>query len=159
MSVMVETMGVSIIMPSVKCDLQSTISEQGILASAGFLGVVLSSHAMGFLADTWGRVRTLRFALILSFGATIISAFSVNIWMLIVFRFLCGFFISGCQACVFSLCGEFHGNRTRVRYVTLLSGFMPIALMYLPSKFYIDFVLQLQTSGGSLIFTNIFYIS
>ena len=134
MAVMVEIMCVSIILPSMQCDLVSTLTEQGILASSGFLGIVLSSHAMGFLADTWGRVRTLRLALVLASISTIISAFSVNIWMLIVFRFLTGFFISGGQACVFSLCGEFHGNKTRVRHVTLLSGFLPLALIYLPGK-------------------------
>lgn len=134
MAVMVEIMCVSIILPSMKCDLVSTITEQGILASSGFLGIVLSSHAMGFLADTWGRIRTLRLALILASISTIISAFSVNIWMLIAFRFFTGFFISGGQACVFSLCGEFHGNKTRVRHVTLLSGFLPLALIYLPGK-------------------------
>lgn len=134
MAVMVEIMGVSLIMPLVKCDLQSTLEQQGLLASSGFLGVVLSSHAMGFLADTWGRVATLRYAMLFSAISSIISACSVNIWMLIVCRFCTGFFISGGQACVFSLCGEFHGNKSRVRHVTLLSCFMCIAMMFAPGK-------------------------
>ncbi|XP_037938546.1 synaptic vesicle glycoprotein 2B [Teleopsis dalmanni] len=154
MSVMVEIMGVGLIMPSMKCDLESTVSEQGMLASAGFLGVVLSSHAMGFLADTWGRVRTLRYALILSAISTIISSFSVNILMLTVFRFLTGFFISGGQACVFSLCGEFHGNKTRVRYVTLLSGFLPLALIYLPFMSSIILPLQIDTTVLGMKFSS-----
>ncbi|KAH8373141.1 hypothetical protein KR200_000238 [Drosophila serrata] len=133
MGVMVEIMGVSLIMNQMKCDLQPTLDQQGILASAGFLGVVLSSHAMGFLADTWGRVTTLRYALSLASICSIVSAFSVNIWMLIVFRFLTGFFISGGQACVFSLCGEFHGNGSRVRHVTLLSGFLCLAMVFAPA--------------------------
>ncbi|XP_016967732.1 synaptic vesicle glycoprotein 2A [Drosophila biarmipes] len=133
MAVMVEIMGVSLIMNQMKCDLQPTLDQQGILASAGFLGVVLSSHAMGFLADTWGRATTLRYALCLSSVCSIVSGFSVNIWMLIVFRFLTGFFISGGQACVFSLCGEFHGNGSRVRHVTLLSGFLCVAMIFAPA--------------------------
>ncbi|XP_017061625.1 synaptic vesicle glycoprotein 2B [Drosophila ficusphila] len=133
MGVMVEIMGVSLIMNQMKCDLQPTLDQQGILASAGFLGVVLSSHAMGFLADTWGRATTLKYALCLSSVCSIVSGFSVNIWMLIVFRFLTGFFISGGQACVFSLCGEFHGNGSRVRHVTLLSGFLCMAMIFAPA--------------------------
>ncbi|XP_030378898.1 synaptic vesicle 2-related protein [Scaptodrosophila lebanonensis] len=133
MSVMVEIMGVSLIMPLVKCDLKPTITEQGVLASAGFMGVVLSSHAMGFLADTWGRTKTLRYGLGLAAISSIVSGFSVNIWMLIVLRFFVGFFISGGQACVFSLCGEFHGSVSRVRHVTLLSGFLCLAVMFAPS--------------------------
>nr|XP_036232073.1 synaptic vesicle glycoprotein 2B isoform X2 [Bactrocera oleae]XP_036232074.1 synaptic vesicle glycoprotein 2B isoform X2 [Bactrocera oleae] len=133
MAVMAETMGISMVMPMIKCDLAATQAEQGLLASAGYFGVVMSSHIMGFLADTCGRVRTLRYSLVLAAAATIISAFSVNTWMLIAFRFLNGFFISGCQACVFSLCGEYHSNRTRVRHVTLLSIFLPFALIFLPA--------------------------
>ncbi|XP_016974400.1 synaptic vesicle glycoprotein 2A [Drosophila rhopaloa] len=133
MAVMVEIMGVSLIMNQMKCDLQPTLDQQGILASAGFLGVVLSSHAMGFLADTWGRATTLKYALLLSSVCSIVSGFSVNIWMLIVFRFLTGFFISGGQACVFSLCGEFHGSTSRVRHVTLLSGFLCMAMIFAPA--------------------------
>lgn len=134
MAVMAETMGISMVMPMVKCDLSATQAEQGLLASAGYFGVVFSSHIMGFLADTCGRVRTLRYSLLLAAAATVISAFSVNTWMLIAFRFLNGFFISGCQACVFSLCGEYHSNRTRVRHVTLLAIFLPFALIFLPGK-------------------------
>lgn len=134
MGVMVEIMGVSLIMNQMKCDLQPTLNQQGILASAGFLGVVLSSHAMGFLADTWGRATTLRYALCISSVCSIVSAFSVNIWMLIVFRFLTGFFISGGQACVFSLCGEFHGTGSRIRHVTLLSGFLCMAMIFAPGE-------------------------
>ncbi|XP_012158711.1 synaptic vesicle glycoprotein 2B isoform X1 [Ceratitis capitata] len=144
MAVMAETMGVGMIMPLIKCDLTATQTEQGLLASAGFFGIVLSSHMMGFLADTWGRVRTLRYSLVLAATATIISAFSVNTWMLIAFRFLNGFFISGCQACVFSLCGEFHSNRTRVRYVTLLAIFLPFALMFMPAMALVILPLQID---------------
>lgn len=138
MAVMVEIMGISLIMPLVKCELLSTLEQQSLLASAGFLGVVLSSHAMGFLADTWGQVVTLRYALMLSALSSIVSALSVNIWMLIVCRFFTGFFISGGQACVFSLCGEFHGNGSRVRHVTLLSSFLCIAVMFAPGKWDAD---------------------
>ncbi|EDW62973.2 3-hydroxybenzoate transporter MhbT [Drosophila virilis] len=148
MAVMVEIMGVSLILPLVKCDLMATLEQQGILASSGFLGVVLSSHAMGFLADTWGRVATLRYAMLFSAICSVVSAFSVNIWMLIVFRFLTGFFISGGQACVFSMCGEFHGNKSRVRHVTLLSCFMCIAMMFAPAV--AIGILPLQLNGSLL---------
>lgn len=153
MSVMVETMGMSIILTFLKCDLNSTIAEQGILASSGFLGIVVSSHIMGFFADTWGRIKTLRTALICGFLTTVISAFSVNIWMLIVFRFLNGLSISGCQACVFSFLGEFHGQTTRMRYVTMLSMFLPIGLMFLPSMATVILPMQFAIDILGLKFT------
>ncbi|XP_041449927.1 putative transporter svop-1 [Drosophila obscura] len=154
MAVMVEIMGVSLIMNPMKCDLQPTIDQQGILASAGFLGVVLSSHAMGFLADTWGRVTTLRYALFFAAACSIVSGFSVNIWMLIVFRFLTGFFISGGQACVFSLCGEFHGNGSRVRHVTLLSGFLCLSMIFAPAMAIAILPVRIETIVLGLRFSS-----
>ncbi|KAH8267579.1 hypothetical protein KR026_007680, partial [Drosophila bipectinata] len=154
MAVMVEIMGVSLIMNQMKCDLQPTLSEQGILASAGFLGVVLSSHAMGFLADTWGRATTLKYALSLASVCSIVSGFSVNIWMLIVFRFLTGFFMSGGQACVFSLCGEFHGQGSRVRHVTLLSGFLCLAMVFAPAMAIGILPLRIETVFLGLRFSS-----
>ncbi|XP_055846219.1 synaptic vesicle glycoprotein 2B [Episyrphus balteatus] len=153
MAVMVETMGISIILPFLKCDLSSTISEQGLLASSGFLGIVISSHVMGFFADTWGRLKTLRTALVFGFITTVISAFSVNIWMLIVFRFLNGLSISGCQACVFSYLGEFHGQMTRLKYITMLSMFLPIGLMFLPGMATAILPLQFDYNVLGLSFT------
>ncbi|XP_054727900.1 synaptic vesicle glycoprotein 2B [Anastrepha obliqua] len=133
LTVMAEMTAVGIIMPLIKCDLAATQAEQGILASAGFFGVVFSSHIVGFLADTWGRLRILRCSLILAAIVTIISTFSVNTWMLITFRFLNGFFICGGQACVFSYIGEFHSNRTRVRHITLLAISLPLAFILSPA--------------------------
>ncbi|XP_055912605.1 putative transporter svop-1 [Eupeodes corollae] len=153
MTVMVETMGISIMLPFLKCDLSSTIAEQGFLASSGFFGIVVSSHAMGFFADTWGRIKTLRTALTFGFITTVISAFSINIWMLIVFRFLNGLAISGCQACVFSFLGEFHGNATRMKYVTMLSMFLPIGLMFLPGLATVILPLQFDFNVLGLSFT------
>lgn len=162
MTVMMETMGIGIMVPYLKCDLDSTIAEQGFVLSSGFLGVVVSSHMMGFFADTWGRVKTLRTALFCGFITTVISAFSVNTWMLIVFRFLNGVSISGCQACVFSFLGEFNSQKTRVRYITMLSMFLPIGLMILPCvamfilplKFSIDFIFLQFTSWRALLLMN-----
>ncbi|XP_036320092.1 synaptic vesicle glycoprotein 2A-like [Rhagoletis pomonella] len=154
MAVMAETMGIGMIMPLVKCELEASQAEQGLLASAGFFGIGLSSHMVGFLADTAGRVRTLRYSLTLAATATIISAFSVNTWMLIVFRFLNGFFISGCQACVFSLVGEFHSNKTRVRYVTLMAIFLPLALVFLPALGLVILPLQFDSVIFGMRFTS-----
>lgn len=40
----VENVNVSYIMPNAKCDLNLTISQQGILSSVSFLGIVSTSY-------------------------------------------------------------------------------------------------------------------
>lgn len=137
-----EITGIGLIMFPAKCDLQFTLAEQGLLGSAGFIGITASSHLMGFLADTCGRVRSLRTMLLISLCTSLISTMSVNVWMLFTFRFLTGMFISGCQPCVFTLVGEFHGSRTRVRHVTMVSILLPAGLIYLPGNISLTFHLD-----------------
>lgn len=134
MACITEITGLGLIMFPAKCDLKFSLEDQGLLASAGYMGVTVSSHFSGFLADTWGRVRSLRTMLLISLCTSLISTMSPNVWMLFVFRFLTGFFISGCQACVFSLVGEFHSSRTRVRHVAMVSIFLPTGLVFLPGN-------------------------
>uniref|UniRef100_T1GGW1 Major facilitator superfamily (MFS) profile domain-containing protein n=1 Tax=Megaselia scalaris TaxID=36166 RepID=T1GGW1_MEGSC len=113
MACITEIASIGQIMFSIKCDLKLTLTQQGLVGSAAYIGIVISSHFMGFLADTWGRTRSLRLTLFLSLCMSLISIMSVNVWMLFTFRFLTGLFISGGQAIVFTLVGEFHGSKTR----------------------------------------------
>lgn len=154
MAVMTEIMGLSLLIPIAKCDLKFSLNEQSILASSGFLGVVASSHIMGFLSDTWGRLKVLRISILISSICSIISAFSVNVWMLSIFRFLVGFFISSCQACNYSYLGEFHGNKTRTRGVTLLSTFIPLAFIFMPAIAALTLPLQLNWYIFNMNFTS-----
>lgn len=134
MACITEITGLGLIMFPAKCDLQFTLAQQGLLGSSGFIGVTVGSHFMGFLADTWGRARSLKAMLTISLCTSLISAISPNVWMLFVFRLLTGLFISGCQACVFTLVGEFHSAQTRVKHVAMVSIFLPSGLIYLPGN-------------------------
>lgn len=85
-----ENMNVSMVMPYAKCDLHLTSVEQGLLNSAGFMGIVISSHFWGFLADTWGRRKVLQTSLLFGIVFAVISAFASTVnWMLLC-RFLVG---------------------------------------------------------------------
>ncbi|KAL5277056.1 hypothetical protein ACFFRR_002339 [Megaselia abdita] len=132
MSMMVEVSCLSLVMSAAKCDLNFTVYQQGLLGSSGFIGVAIGCQVLGFLADSLGRVKTLRIMLGISICSSLISAFSVNFQMLMVFRVFTGFFISGCQSCVFSYVAEFHGSKSRVKYITMTAVFLPIGGVYFP---------------------------
>lgn len=85
-----ENINVSLIVPYARCDLQLTTGEQGILNAASFAGILVSSHAWGFLADTWGRQKVLRSALAGCFVFGVMSSFSPTTTALIGLRFLAG---------------------------------------------------------------------
>lgn len=77
-------------MPYVKCDLELSIREQGVLSGITYLGIVFSSHFWGFLADTYGRKKVLRLAAAAAFIVSFSSAFAVNTISMILLRFLAG---------------------------------------------------------------------
>lgn len=90
MGVVVENVNIGFVVPYARCDLRFSASEQGALNAVGYVGIVISSHCWGFLADTWGRRKVLRMALFGSFTCAVLSAFSISTIMLIVTRLFVG---------------------------------------------------------------------
>lgn len=85
-----ESLSMGFVIPSAKCDFPVSTSQQGILNSVGFFGVLMSSHFWGFLADTWGRKKVMQASLLTTFIFSFISSFSTNVWTMIVLRFIVG---------------------------------------------------------------------
>lgn len=86
-----ELTSVNLILPIAQCDLNLTTSYKGILSAIGYVGVILSSHLWGFLADTRGRKTTLVPSLLIAFVVTVLSSLVNNFWLLVFLRFLNGF--------------------------------------------------------------------
>lgn len=90
-AVFLETVSINIILPVAQCDLQMTNQNKGVLSAIGFIGIIVSSHLWGFLADTRGRKLIIVSTLFIAFVLTIISSFTQSYWLLVVLRFLNGF--------------------------------------------------------------------
>lgn len=88
---MLETNCVNMILPIAQCELNLTNVHKGLLGSVGYIGIILSSHFWGFMADTRGRKKVIIPALLLSFLFTLLSTFSKSFWLFALFRFLNGF--------------------------------------------------------------------
>ena len=88
--VFVEGLNMSYILPAAKCDLGITTSQQGLLNSVNYIGVILTSHFWGFTADSWGRKNVLRLCYFLVFFFSVLSSLSVSITMLFITRLLVG---------------------------------------------------------------------
>ncbi|XP_073951959.1 putative transporter svop-1 isoform X3 [Choristoneura fumiferana] len=97
---------VGIVSTASQCDLELDVGKKGLISSIPILGVVVSAHFWGFVADTRGR----RFALIISTTGTcvagIIATFSNNWILLAVIKFIGAAFASGTNALVFTFLGE-----------------------------------------------------
>lgn len=90
MGALLENVNISVVLPYIKCDLNLTTIEQGILTSISFFGTMITSYFWGFLADTWGRQKVIRIASFGGFIFSLMSAFSINTSILIICRFCAG---------------------------------------------------------------------
>lgn len=88
--VFLETVSINFILPVAQCDLNLTNSDKGILSGVAFMGIIVSSHLWGFLADTRGRKTVIVPTLMVAFVISIISSFTTSFRVLVVLRFLTG---------------------------------------------------------------------
>lgn len=89
-SVFLETVAINFILPVAQCDLKLTTSDKGVLSGIGFMGIIVSSHFWGFLADTRGRKTVIVPTLFIAFAITIVSSFVKSFRVLVLLRFLNG---------------------------------------------------------------------
>lgn len=86
-----QTTGISFVFPVAECDLQLSTEHKGVLSAAASVGIIVSSHFWGFLADTKGRKAVILPTLVLSFFFSLLSSLATSFIVLVVFRFLSGF--------------------------------------------------------------------
>lgn len=89
-TVLLETLGISFILPVAECDLNLTTKDKGLLSAIAFVGIITSSHLWGFLADTKGRRKIIIPTLFISFVITIVSSFVKSFWVFTLLRFCSG---------------------------------------------------------------------
>ncbi|XP_055843962.1 synaptic vesicle glycoprotein 2A-like [Episyrphus balteatus] len=131
-NVLLETASIGFILPISQCDMQLTNQDKGILSAIGFLGIILSSHLWGFLADTKGRRKVILPTLLMAFVFTVLSSFSHKFWLLVLLRLINGFFVSGGSATIYAYLGEFHTDRSRARAMMGSSFIFALGAMILP---------------------------
>ncbi|KAL9884923.1 synaptic vesicle glycoprotein 2B-like [Glossina fuscipes fuscipes] len=131
-NVLLETLGISFVLPVSQCDLNLTVYQRGVMSAIGFAGIISSSHLWGFLADTTGRRSIIRPTLLMGFVFTVVSSFSTNFWSLVILRFLNGFCISGGSATIYAYLGEFHTEKNRSRAIMSSAFIFGVGAMIMP---------------------------
>lgn len=136
-TVLLETLGISFILPVAQCDLNLSTQDKGLLSAIAFAGIIASSHLWGFLADTRGRRKVIMPTLFLSFTITVASSFVKSFWIFTLMRFFSGLFISGGSATIYAYLGEFHNVKTRSRVLMGAAFVFGIFCLCLPLLAYI----------------------
>ncbi|XP_043589962.1 synaptic vesicle 2-related protein-like [Bombus pyrosoma] len=118
----IDSSSVAMILPSAECDLQMTFFQKGVLNAIVFLGMISSGFLWGYIADAKGRRAVFLYGYIADSICNFLSGFSQNFWMLVSFKFLSGFIISGPHASIVAYTSEFYGKKERGR-ISLIVGF------------------------------------
>lgn len=87
---MTETMGMNFIMKSAECDLRLQPSDKGVLSSVSYVGIVSMAFFWGYLSDTRGRRDVMKWTLLCTSVASILSSFAPNFTTFVVLRFFVG---------------------------------------------------------------------
>ncbi|KAI8421298.1 hypothetical protein MSG28_008333 [Choristoneura fumiferana] len=136
--------GFSVVVAGLTCDLEVTPGQRGVLMSMPFLGAIIMSYPWGYISDTKGRHRSLMVAMLGTFLATSLSAFSPHWIMLAVLKFVSTSCCSCAQSVTYALLGESASERVRGPYMLTMTG----VLMLTPSTYFVAgyFILNFEFS-------------
>ena len=108
-----EMMILSVLSPALECsNWKVTKTQLASLTTAVFVAMTLTSPIWGLISDTYGRRKSLIISSTLLFIFGLGTAFSPTYTWLLIFRFLCGCFISCMPQCI-TLFLEYVPSRTR----------------------------------------------
>ncbi|XP_012253957.2 synaptic vesicle glycoprotein 2B-like isoform X1 [Athalia rosae] len=121
------------VLPSAQCDLSLSSSQMGYLNSAFLIGAMLSAISSGAIADAMGRRRIMLWSLVIDGFVTLLSSLSQNFITLFIFRFINGIVIGGPSSLLFTMFGEFHGEKFRAAGICYLGFFWSVSWIVLPA--------------------------
>ncbi|XP_047505437.1 organic cation/carnitine transporter 7-like [Pieris napi] len=120
LSVVFEIYSVSYVVPTSACDLQTTVYQQGLIASTPMAGIILTSNFWGYLADTRGRRKIVILSLLLSFSSSTLACFSPNWICLFIFKFISSTALAGTYPLGLTILGEFTPAHKRAIIVAMI---------------------------------------
>ncbi|CAB3226951.1 unnamed protein product [Arctia plantaginis] len=132
LNVSMESVGMSYAITAAECELHLNSQQKGLVNAAAFIGIISTSFLWGYLVDRLGRRAVMLPAIVVSAIFSIISSFSSNVWMLILFRFLTGCSVSASSATVYAYLGEMHTNSKRASAIAWGSAFISFSFITLP---------------------------
>ncbi|XP_022826187.1 putative transporter svop-1 [Spodoptera litura] len=114
-----EIFSVSYIVPASVCELHTTSTEQGLMASVPLIGIITTSHIWGYLADTRGRRKVLIISMTLTYLAGTAATLSPNWIVLSLLKLLSSSSVSGSMALSMTLLSECTPSQKRSGLVLL----------------------------------------
>jgi putative MFS transporter len=104
-------------------------AQIGLLISAGFVGQMLGSIFFGWLAERYGRLRSLTWTILVISALSIACAFAWSYDSLVILRFLQGLGLGGEVPIALAYVNEFAKAEKRGRFVLIFQCIFPIGIL------------------------------
>jgi AAHS family 4-hydroxybenzoate transporter-like MFS transporter len=115
-----DTASIGFIAPAIRSDWGLTPAQLAPLFGSGLFGLMIGAFAIGPFADRYGRKAVLIFAVVFFGAASLASAYSPNLAVLILLRFLTGLGLGGAMPNAITLTSEYCQEGRRSFLVTLM---------------------------------------
>ncbi|MGD0471753.1 MAG: MFS transporter, partial [Candidatus Velthaea sp.] len=106
--------------------------QTALVGATALVSAAIGSAVFGRIADVFGRKYIYGFEVLVLGAGAIASAFSPNIWWLVVFRFVLGLGIGGDYPVSATIASEFAGKKTRGFLIAIVFAMQGIGLIVGP---------------------------
>ena len=115
-----DTAAIGFIAPAIRADWQLTPGQLAPLFGSGLVGLMAGAFVIGPFADRHGRKAVLMFTVLFFGTASLVSAYSPNLTVLVLLRFLTGLGLGGAMPNAITLTSEYCPESRRSFLVTLM---------------------------------------
>ncbi|MEZ0116714.1 UNVERIFIED_ORG: AAHS family benzoate transporter-like MFS transporter [Heyndrickxia coagulans] len=113
-------------LPVLLQNLQMNASQAGLIGSCALIGAAVGALLFGFLADKFGRKKTILFGVFLFSAGSIFAGFSNTMTVFGLFRFLSGLGLGGVMPNVVAMATEYAPGRKKAMVVAAIFSGMQI---------------------------------
>ena len=124
-----EILLIAFILPVVAKEWKLSTTEQGLLGTAIFLGMLAGAWVWGRLSDLFGRKISFISTVAISAIFGLLSAFAPSFGWLMVLRVLTGFGVGGMLPVDYAIFAEYLPSQKRGRYLVLLESFWALGTL------------------------------
>ena len=116
------------LMGSIKKDLNLSDVEISLVLGLSLAATAIGGIIFGYLSDRFGRKKVLQWTILTYSLGTFLSGFSMNLWLLLVFRFITGLGVGGEWGTGQTYIGETFPAKVRGRFGAFMQTGAPIGI-------------------------------
>ncbi len=116
------------LMGSIKKDLNLTDVEISLVLGLSLAATAIGGIVFGYLSDRFGRKKVLQWTILTYSLGTFLSGFSMNLWLLLIFRFITGLGVGGEWGTGQTYIGETFPAKVRGRFGAFMQTGAPIGI-------------------------------